>query len=389
MKKIVPGLLCSLIVMSLLYTACQQAATVPDAKATPTAVNPQTRLHLQAHELELAGIRLGSTTPRPMEEVLRVNGRVKLPPSQHAQLSSPIGGTLHALYVQEGQYVGKGAVLAHIQSMEFIQMQEDYLSVQQQRLLAGQELERQQMLAEASATAGKTLQQAQTEYDRLGVRYEALRTRLQVLGIQPERLRADNLLPYLPLFAPQAGVVQQLQGKIGAYIQPEVPLMQLMGRSQLQIDLQIFPQYIPRVRSGQQVRIYFPGQTQVVWQGQLGTLDAAITEQAPYLLAHIQVPAHQTALAGGMLVYADVVLQTHAMLPTLPDAAFIDVGDSTYLYAADSLADGVYLQRLAVERGAASQGYTALMDTIPLHKRTRFVVSGARMLMDMNSSQEE
>lgn len=338
-------------------------------------------------ELQSSGVRLGRIESRDVGNTLILNGRVNVPQDYMNTISSPIGGTVKALYVHEGQPVGAGAILLHLQSMEFIQLQEDFLTARQQMSFAQQEMERQRTLVEGNATAAKTLQKASTEYEGQRVRYYALRTRLQVLGIDADGLSPDKLMPYLPIMAARSGIVQRLKATPGAYVRPEDALMSLINKNQLHIDLQIFAQDVPKVRIGQQVKVYFPGTQKVAWEGTLHSLDAAFDPQQSYLAAHIHIDRNTTPLVSGMLVRCDLKLDAPEPVPALPDGAFVEEEGKVYVYAADSTGKGVHFHRLAVSRGSSAGGYTAIADTSVLRGYNRFVSAGASLLNEQGAGE--
>ena len=347
------------------------------ADAQPEA---QTTLALTPAEMRTHGVQTGPLRLRNLGHTLVVNGKVHVPADNLNTISTPIAGTVKQLLVHEGQPVGAGAVLLLVQSMEFIQLQEDYLTAKQQLHYAQQEQQRQQTLLEGNATAAKLLQKANADFEGMRVRYHALRTRLQVLGIDPDALQPEKLLPYLPIRAAQSGKVQRLKATPGAFVRPEDPLLSLVNASQLHTDLQIFGQEVPKVRVGQAVKVFALGSQTVAWQGTLHSLDAAFDPQQQYLSGHVLIPQNHTALVSGMLVRCELTLDTAHSSPALPDAAFVTDEDKDYVFAADSADGKLHFHRLAVQKGASAAGYTAIADTTALSGYHRFVTAGAAYL---------
>jgi cobalt-zinc-cadmium efflux system membrane fusion protein len=77
------------------------------------------------------------------------------------------GGVIKTLNVQIGDYVKKGQVIATIANPQFIQLQEEYLTIGSKITFAEQEVQRQNELNAGNAGALKNLQNATAELNTL------------------------------------------------------------------------------------------------------------------------------------------------------------------------------------------------------------------------------
>ena len=86
---------------------------------------------------QLIGVRIGTVEKRPLQKVIRTNGRVEFDEKRLATISPKIGGWIEELYVDfTGGPVKKGAPLLTLYSPELVSTQEEYLAA----LRARQEL---------------------------------------------------------------------------------------------------------------------------------------------------------------------------------------------------------------------------------------------------------
>ena len=86
---------------------------------------------------QLIGVRIGTVEKRPLQKVIRTNGRVEFDEKRLATISPKIGGWIEELYVDfTGAPVKKGAPLLTLYSPELVSTQEEYLAA----LRARQEL---------------------------------------------------------------------------------------------------------------------------------------------------------------------------------------------------------------------------------------------------------
>lgn len=112
--------LCLLVALS----SCNKTETAQsEAAVTETA---PTELKLTAEQEKNFGISLGNPETRTVFDAIVLNGVVELSPQQSASVSFPLSGIVRSIGVLAGNSVGKGSTLATIESLEIIQLQEDY-----------------------------------------------------------------------------------------------------------------------------------------------------------------------------------------------------------------------------------------------------------------------
>ena len=85
-------------------------------------------VELNAAQFKASAIELGTFSMKNLSEVVNANGYTKLPPQNQADVSVHMTGIVKSINVIEGQYVKKGQVLATLESPEFAQLQEAYLT---------------------------------------------------------------------------------------------------------------------------------------------------------------------------------------------------------------------------------------------------------------------
>src|SRR5690606_34425896 len=114
-------------------------------------------------QIAAIGLVTGQMEKRGLSTALKANGRLVLPPDKSAQVSVLFGGLVRGIPVQEGQAITKGQVLATMENMEFLQLQQDYLEAKANQLALSADLKRQQDLHDERINATKTLERAQAD----------------------------------------------------------------------------------------------------------------------------------------------------------------------------------------------------------------------------------
>src|SRR6185369_16173516 len=113
-----------LIVFSWTINSCSDKKT----KDEPGEKTSESEVALTKEQFKTVGIELGKIEQRNLNTVVKANGYTTVPPQNAANVSTLIGGVVKDIYVLEGTYVSKGKVLATLQNLDVVQMQEDYNS---------------------------------------------------------------------------------------------------------------------------------------------------------------------------------------------------------------------------------------------------------------------
>ena len=66
---------------------------------------------------------------KELTATIKANGNLKVPNNNKGNATSLYGGVIKSLNVQIGSYVRKGQVIATIANPQFIQLQEEYLTI--------------------------------------------------------------------------------------------------------------------------------------------------------------------------------------------------------------------------------------------------------------------
>ena len=88
---------------------------------------------LNQRQYEFTGIELGKYSLKNINEVLEVNGYTRLDPSNEANISMPISGTITKVNVIEGDAVTQGQTLATMKSLAFNELLHEQVKLDNQK----------------------------------------------------------------------------------------------------------------------------------------------------------------------------------------------------------------------------------------------------------------
>jgi cobalt-zinc-cadmium efflux system membrane fusion protein len=73
-------------------------------------------------------ISIGALIQKDISEIIKVHGKIDVPPQNLISVSIPMGGFLVSSDLLPGMHVKKGQVIAVLEDQQYIQLQEDYLT---------------------------------------------------------------------------------------------------------------------------------------------------------------------------------------------------------------------------------------------------------------------
>lgn len=305
------------------------------SKATEEAVagehheEEENTVEFTTAQYKTADIELGKIESKQISGTIRVNGMLDVPPQQMVSISVPLGGFLKSTSLLQGSKVKKGEVIATMENLDFIQMQQDYLEAKNQFEFAKTDYDRQLDLAKENVNAQKTLQQAKTTYSSWQTKANGLQQKLKMLSIDIASLNEGNITSTINLYSPINGYVTEVNVNIGKFVNPSDILFEIVDTEHLHAELTVFEKDVPKLKIGQKVRFTLANETKertatVYLLGREISADRTIR-------IHCHIDKEDTNMLPGM--YLKAVVETGGLEVTaLPDKAIIDYQGKKYIF---------------------------------------------------------
>lgn len=254
------------------------------------------------------------------------------------------GGMISAIRVEAGQYVGKGQVLAEIDSSvqraQLQQLQAGVLQAQADARLAQSELDR----ANALVSRGFI---SKADIDRRTATRDSARARVGVTQAQVREMQ--ERLNRLAIRAPEAGLVLKRSVEPGQIVSPGTgALYRIAAGGQMELRAQVAEQDLPGLAVGQVATVTPVGSTNR-YAGRVWLLEPVIDPVNRQGVARIALPTAGELRAGG---FANVVVEgAQAQRPRLPQSAVMSDREGNFVLAVG--ADNV-VKRTPVTTGAVT-----------------------------------
>lgn len=246
MKKI----LFSFVLLSVL--ACNDN-TPAESETAPVQVVDR----IELTPAQQAQISLSTTRPemREINEVIRLQGEVILPPEARHEVSVPYAGQIKSARGVAGMKVAKGEELAALQSPDYLMLQEDWLKSRAALSGAEKEYERMKELILTKAASQRDFELAEADYLAKLAQHGAAEERLRLLGLDPKRITPEALSGSIALRAPIAGIVSEVNVHAGMGFSAGQSLYTIVDPSAVQFRLVLYEKDLYKVKTGQKVAL--------------------------------------------------------------------------------------------------------------------------------------
>jgi cobalt-zinc-cadmium efflux system membrane fusion protein len=355
---------------------------------------------LTQEQLKSVGIILGTIENKNLTASIKVNGALRVPNNNKANATSLYGGVVKTLKVQLGDYVRKGQIIATIENPQFIQLQEEYLTIGSKITLANQELKRQQELQEGNAGALKNLQSATAEMNALRARKASLQKQIQLMGINPAGINSASLKSALTVTSPVNGTVSSEFAKIGSYVDVSSPVVEIVDNSLIHLDLQVFEKDLPMVKVGQVVNFTLTNNPTTSYTAKVFNIGSSFENESKTVAVHCTVTGNKTGLIDGMNITAMISIG-NALTTAVPNDAIAEADGKYYIFAQTDkkaeaeheheagsdekhneaeekkiAANSLNFEKIEVSKGVSELGYTAITPVKEIPQGTKIVTKG-------------
>lgn len=390
-----------LVIISLLIMSCGKKEESTEKSAVKTEQNEKhneevapTIAALTEEQMKSVGITLGSIEMKELTSTIKANGLLRVPNNNKATITSLYGGIIKTLNVQVGSFVKKGQVIASIANPEFIQLQEDYLTVNSRITFAEQEYRRQRELFDNDAGAKKNLQNADAELKTLRSRKASLQSRLQMMGINPGKVSNGNMRSGLVITAPISGTISSISAQIGSYVDVSSPVAEIIDNSSIHLDLQIFETDLPKMKVGQIVHFKLTNNPESEYDARVYSIGSSFENESKTISVHCDVTGNKAGLIDGMNITGIVSLDK-STTAAVPNEAIVDAEGKNYIFVQTNKkpeehketgekegktkehAKTINFEKIEVVKGTSDVGYTAITPVRTIPSDAKIVVKNA------------
>jgi len=395
----------SLVFISLFMISCGKKDAAEKALEPKTEEkeenheeNSPTIAELTEEQMKSVGVTLATIEMKELTSTIKANGLLRVPNNRKATVTSLYGGVIKTINVQIGDFVRKGQVLATISNPEYIQLQEQYLTINSRITFAQQEYRRQKELFDNDAGAKKNLQSADAELKSLRTQKSSLERQLQMMGISPGKVTNGNLRSGLVITSPINGTISNINAQIGSYVDVSSPVLDIIDNNSIHLDLQVFEKDLPKMKIGQIVHFKLTNNPETEYDAKIYSIGSSFENESKTISVHANVTGNKEGLIDGMNITGIVSLDK-SVTPAIPNEAIVEADGKYYVFVqTDKKAEAhkkesetkkeaslpdkkesktMNFEKIEVVKGSTDMGYTAITPVISIAPDAKIVVKGA------------
>ncbi len=341
-------------------------------------------LTLTEVQLKSAAIEIGKIEEKSISSIIKVNGKIDVPPQNMVSISMPLGGYLKSTKLLPGMHVNNGEVIAVMEDQRFIELQQDYLNAISKLDYAKAEYNRQKELNMSKASSDKVLQQSEMEYQTDKVNLNALTEKLKLIGLNPKAISENGISKSINIYSPIDGFVSKVNVNIGKFVSPTDVLFELVNPADIHLNLMIFERDLEEISIGQKLVAYTNSKPNEKHPCEIILISKDLSSDRTAEV-HCHFLDYDKTLLPGMYMNAEIEIKNHKTWVT-EDEAVVNFEGNYFVFIS---LPGNKFEMKKVETGVKEKGQIEIVDG-ELFKDQMVVTKNAyTLLMALKNKSEE
>lgn len=331
-----------------------------------------------------AEIETSKLSTSNISSVLKLKGKIDVPPQSLISVSVPLGGYLKSTKLLPGMYINKGEIMAVMEDIQYIQLQQDYLTTKSQLALTESEYKRQKELNQSKATSDKIFEQAKTNYQTQQVLIKSLEEKLRLIGLNPRRLSPETISKTINIYAPISGFVSAVNFNIGKYLTSSDVLLELINPNEVYLSLTVFEKDINKLSVGQKLKAFSNNNPQEKHPLEIIRIGKKISGQNATEV-HCSFEQFDKNLLPGMFMNAEIEISAHNA-NVLPENAVVRFDNKHFIFIEK---ESMQFEMKEVQTGNVENGFIEIINADQFNNERIVVKNAYTLLMALKNESEE
>ena len=373
----------NILFVALLAVSCGENQVVQEEVNKAPVLKTNT-IVLTAAQSKNAEIQTSNLVMEGISSVIKLNGKIDVPPQNLVSVSVPFGGYLKSTELLPGKLVKKGQVLGVIEDQQYVKLQQEYLLAKVKLKVVEGEYIRQRELNASKASSDKVFQLAEGEYRNAKINLKALEENLEIIGVKPQRLDENKISKQITITSPINGYVAKVNANIGKYLTPSDVLFELVNVADIHLNISVFEKDLAALTIGQKVIAYNNSRPEQKYESEIILIGHSLSADKNTEV-HCHFKKYDRSLVPGMYMNAEIELE-NKMAHTISENALIRFENKEYIFIEVSK---LKFEMVQVNVGAKENGRVEILNFEKL-KGLPIVSTGAySLLMTLKNSEEE
>lgn len=325
-----------------------------------------------------SNMQLGIIDTSIFESYISSNGSIDVPPKNRAQISSYFGGNVKGISLLPGDYVKKGQNLFILENPEIIQIQKEFLESRSELNYLESDYNRQKELREGNVSSKKNYLKAETEFQKMKIKYESLYKTLKMINIDPDNLTSDKIQSYINIFSPISGYISDIFVSEGYYLSKNEVAMSIFNTEHLHLKLNIYEKDLPKIKKGQKISFNIQGDNQS-YLADVHLINRNVNEKKGTISVHGHLLDEKNVdhFAPGMYINSKIFIDSLFAF-SLPQNAIVEDGNQYYgLLLSKIENNNYYFEKVNFKVGLNDEVNTQILNYKEFKRDGEFLIKGA------------
>lgn len=274
------------------------------------------------------------------------SGTAPIEAHDEAEVVAKVGGEVRQIFVEEGDNVAAGQVLARLDGDR---LRLDLAQTEANLRKLERDYNRQLELSQKGLVAKGTAENAKYDLDALRAAYESARLELS----------------YTEIRAPIAGVVSARHIKVGNTIKPNDPTFRVTNLDPLLAYVHVPEKEFRKLAAGQAADVAVDALGGQHFTGTIARISPTVDPQTGTFRAEVEVPDPSRHLKPGMFARVNIVYERRDNALQLPRTAILDADGQQSVFV---VANGKAEQR-RIQTGLANNGWVEVLQGLKGNER--------------------
>ncbi len=346
----------------------------------------ENKLILTETQTQTIKIEIGKLENKLLSSVIKLNGKIDVPPQNLISVSMPLGGFLKSTQLLPGMRIKKGETIAVMEDQQYIDFQQEYLIAKSKLAFAENEYNRQKDLNQSKATSDKVFQQTEMDLKNQKIIMNSLSEKLKLININPLTLNELNISRSITLSSPIDGFVSKVNVKIGKYVNPTDILFELINPDDIHLNLKVFEKDLDKLSIGQKLFAFNNNQPDKKHPCEIILISQDLGEDRSADV-HCHFEDYDKTLFPGMYMNAEIQIKSNNVLAIHEDAIVSFEGkDFVFILAGKN-----EFEMIEIQKGISDNNFTEITtENKKSLTNLSFVTKGAySLLMQLKNKSEE
>lgn len=370
-----------IINLVVLFASCSSADKEAKTDETTKIASVVT---LNEKQIASASIVTNNGERKNISSVLKVNGKIEVPPQNIVSISVPLGGYLKSTHLLPGTKIKKGEVIAVFEDPQYIQIQQDYLTSVAKLSFLDKEFNRQKELNQSKATSDKVLQQTEADYKAQKIATKSLYEKLKLIGVNPESLDENSISRSVNVYAPIDGFVSKVNVNIGKYVNPADVIFELINPTDIHLGLTVFEKDVNKLFIGQKLKAYTNNEPEKKHDAEIILISQDLSPERS-VMVHCHFEDYDKTLLPGMYMNAEVDIITNNAF-VLNEESVVNFENKNYVFT--EVGKGSY-EMIEVKTGFTENGFIEILNSETLNNKPVVTKGAYSLLMGLKNKADE